>query len=248
MAVCSPWRFPSGCPGRALPGTVASWSPDFPRSELIRPRPSGPPHTRADLGLTPAAVNREPPGQICSQGAVPGHPPGQLRRDGSGAGTRAERRPAQPLPLDSQNARRCRRKALQRGPRARSTGRTAPGDASRSAVPDRLFRPGARSECPITPSGGIVQRSSTSERRPSSARICASGKGDVPSLSNSIPIEAEFTSVARPQRPAPACQARLASSTREMHFPSRPISQCAETSATGSHKRCNADEASHIAV
>jgi hypothetical protein len=30
-AVCSLWRFPSGCPGRALPGTVASWSPDFPQ-------------------------------------------------------------------------------------------------------------------------------------------------------------------------------------------------------------------------
>jgi hypothetical protein len=31
-ADCSLWRFPSGCPGRALPGTVASWSPDFPRA------------------------------------------------------------------------------------------------------------------------------------------------------------------------------------------------------------------------
>jgi len=29
--VSSLWRFPSGCPGRALPGTAASWSPDFPR-------------------------------------------------------------------------------------------------------------------------------------------------------------------------------------------------------------------------
>ena len=32
-AVCSLWRFPSGCPGRALPGTVALWSPDFPHPE-----------------------------------------------------------------------------------------------------------------------------------------------------------------------------------------------------------------------
>jgi len=31
-AVCFLWRFPSGCPGRALPGTFASWSPDFPRT------------------------------------------------------------------------------------------------------------------------------------------------------------------------------------------------------------------------
>lgn len=30
-AVSSLWRFPWGCPRRALPGTVASWSPDFPR-------------------------------------------------------------------------------------------------------------------------------------------------------------------------------------------------------------------------
>ena len=30
-AVCFLWRFPSGFPARALPGTVASWSPDFPR-------------------------------------------------------------------------------------------------------------------------------------------------------------------------------------------------------------------------
>ena len=29
-AVCSLWRFPWGCPRRALPGTVALWSPDFP--------------------------------------------------------------------------------------------------------------------------------------------------------------------------------------------------------------------------
>jgi len=43
MAVCSLWRCPSGCPGRALPGTVASWSPDFPRrrtSAVIRPSAS----------------------------------------------------------------------------------------------------------------------------------------------------------------------------------------------------------------
>ncbi len=33
QAVCSLWRFPSGCPARALPGTVASGSPDFPRKD-----------------------------------------------------------------------------------------------------------------------------------------------------------------------------------------------------------------------
>src|SRR5690606_9639300 len=43
-AVCSLWRFPWGCPRRALPGTVASWSPDFPRqlpAAVIRPSAQG---------------------------------------------------------------------------------------------------------------------------------------------------------------------------------------------------------------
>ncbi len=29
-AVCFLWHFPSGHPGRGLPGTVPRWSPDFP--------------------------------------------------------------------------------------------------------------------------------------------------------------------------------------------------------------------------
>jgi hypothetical protein len=29
-AVCFLWHFPSGYPGRGLPGTVPRWSPDFP--------------------------------------------------------------------------------------------------------------------------------------------------------------------------------------------------------------------------
>ncbi len=40
QAVCSLWRFPWGCPRRALPGTVTLWSPDFPR---LSPRSSGHP-------------------------------------------------------------------------------------------------------------------------------------------------------------------------------------------------------------
>lgn len=32
-AVCSLWRFPWGYPRRALPGTLPSWSPDFPRGQ-----------------------------------------------------------------------------------------------------------------------------------------------------------------------------------------------------------------------
>jgi len=39
MADSSLWRFPWGCPRRALPGTLPSWSPDFPR-ELAPPRSS----------------------------------------------------------------------------------------------------------------------------------------------------------------------------------------------------------------
>lgn len=35
-AVCSLWRYPSGCPARALPGTDASASPDFPLRRSTR--------------------------------------------------------------------------------------------------------------------------------------------------------------------------------------------------------------------
>jgi len=39
-AVCFLWRSPSGCPARALPGTVALWSPDFPRTLTARGHPA----------------------------------------------------------------------------------------------------------------------------------------------------------------------------------------------------------------
>ena len=39
-AVCFLWRFPAGFPVRALPGTVAMWSPDFPLGPAPQ-RPSG---------------------------------------------------------------------------------------------------------------------------------------------------------------------------------------------------------------
>ena len=41
-AVSFLWRFPSDRSARALPGTVALWSPDFHRT-VARPRPSSPP-------------------------------------------------------------------------------------------------------------------------------------------------------------------------------------------------------------
>src|SRR5690606_34467999 len=56
-AVCSLWRFPSGFPGRALPGTAASWSPDFPRPRCQgRGRPAI--RARHQLGARDACVNR----------------------------------------------------------------------------------------------------------------------------------------------------------------------------------------------
>ena len=39
QAVFFLWHFPWGCPRRPLTGTVFSWSPDFPRSQL-KPQPS----------------------------------------------------------------------------------------------------------------------------------------------------------------------------------------------------------------
>lgn len=47
MAVSSLWRFPWGCPRWALPSTLPSWSPDFPRVRLFRHWPRGHPAIRA---------------------------------------------------------------------------------------------------------------------------------------------------------------------------------------------------------
>jgi len=63
--VCSLWRFPWGCPRRGLPGTLASWSPDFPR-RLAPPRSSS--HPRA-AGLTPVRRGRQR--QSATQGRRP---------------------------------------------------------------------------------------------------------------------------------------------------------------------------------
>ncbi len=54
-AVSSLWRFPWGCPRRALPGTLANESPDFPRP-LPGPRPSSPPRG-GQLGPALRSVN-----------------------------------------------------------------------------------------------------------------------------------------------------------------------------------------------
>lgn len=55
-AVCFLWRCPSDRSARALPGTVASGSPDFPRT-VARPRPSSPPRL---CQLRPSAARFKP--------------------------------------------------------------------------------------------------------------------------------------------------------------------------------------------
>ncbi len=50
QAVCSLWRYPWGCPRRALPGTITSWSPDFPR-QVALPRSSSPPRAVGMAGI-----------------------------------------------------------------------------------------------------------------------------------------------------------------------------------------------------
>ena len=56
-AVSSLWRFPSGYPGRALPGTLASWSPDFPHGGLRPPAVIRPSARGQPIGPACAAVN-----------------------------------------------------------------------------------------------------------------------------------------------------------------------------------------------
>ena len=56
-AVCSLWRCPSGCPARALPGTVVPRSPDFPRrlrAAAIQPSVRASPSLRGRQGQSPA--------------------------------------------------------------------------------------------------------------------------------------------------------------------------------------------------
>ena len=65
-ADCSLWRFPWGCPRRALPGTVSPWSPDFPH--LARPsraeaRPSSRPHRSASPFRPAAQAGRSESGR-----------------------------------------------------------------------------------------------------------------------------------------------------------------------------------------
>ena len=71
VAVCSLWHYPWGHPRRALPGTVVSWSPDFPRAaKAARGRPIL--WRRAALAvIAPAANHQSSRGQSspCGRGS-----------------------------------------------------------------------------------------------------------------------------------------------------------------------------------
>ena len=85
LAVCSLWHCPWGRPRRALPGTVVSWSPDFPRA-ASRPRSPDP--------LVSESLRRRGPSRKCisvtSVGAMRRRP--ALRESGRGARPAARRR------------------------------------------------------------------------------------------------------------------------------------------------------------
>ena len=86
-AVCSLWRCPSGFPARELPGTAASWSPDFPPRgpEDLRRRPSSSPRGgRLRRCATARQRGSDGPGPL--QGQRPSHPAGPGPRGGSGCG------------------------------------------------------------------------------------------------------------------------------------------------------------------
>lgn len=79
LAVCFLWRYPSGCPARVLPGTVALGSPDFPRgrqasSAVVQPSAPCPPiphipprQDRSEKGALPLLAMANSPRDILSQ-------------------------------------------------------------------------------------------------------------------------------------------------------------------------------------
>ena len=114
MADSSLWRFPWGCPRRALPGTLLSWSPDFPR---VSPRSSSHPRESGDrrkrglvqglsswlrLGLVGASS-----GLAADGGFTPPAPVGYLRTEDA-------------------NFRKIRQKLPRRAPRPHRPGRGHP--------------------------------------------------------------------------------------------------------------------------
>jgi hypothetical protein len=90
MAVYFLWHFPSGHPGRALPGTVPRWSPDFPPACRY-------PHAGGRPTLWRLRLNRL---RSVWEGGAPKGSPGIRRRSlrqAVRAETAAETREPQPL-------------------------------------------------------------------------------------------------------------------------------------------------------
>ena len=80
--VCSLWRFPWGCPRRGLPGTLASWSPDFPRTfppAVIQPSARGGAYACAGGASTPKRAARSA-AIAASTGATGPDAPGRNRQ------------------------------------------------------------------------------------------------------------------------------------------------------------------------
>src|SRR5690606_3997268 len=71
-----------------------------------------------------------------------------------------------------------------------------------------FLRAGATSACPRKLVNGIWYLVFSVSNNIRSAFICASGKGSLPLLSNSMPKETEFISVTFPHFDLPACQER----------------------------------------
>ena len=159
-AVCFLWRFPWGCPRRALPGTVALWSPDFP---LPRPWPRqrSPSHPHP-AGFRPRRpVDQDPIHHPIHRQAPPKgrdlrHLRGPWHRAETAPerprATRGSRHPARSRAPGSQPARRCRKKGSQERPSgsARLKARPGPSAASRTGARDRAFAkapyPGGQSQ------------------------------------------------------------------------------------------------------
>mmetsp|Transcript_272 Transcript_272/g.448 ORF Transcript_272/g.448 Transcript_272/m.448 type:complete len:203 (+) Transcript_272:348-956(+) len=144
-AVCFLWRFPSDCSARALPGTFAPGSPDFPRTRTprgTRTQPSSPPRR-------PRATARRCPGQPHSARRDPPlrhNPLRQAARVSTGESAGAPPSAADhPRPVDSQRLRRLHESAPH--PPCHPQLRTKPpalgaqGVANRTADRDRSCAP-----------------------------------------------------------------------------------------------------------
>ena len=194
------------------------------------PRPPGHPRV-ARLCGNPAPVNARPRlGQRRHETGIGRIGPARrFPAAGSAGGTRRARRPARPPARDSRPFRQpCGTVPDRRATASTQTARPPSARRRQSNFgPGSALRPGAMSECAMIRAGGMLQRATIPSSNSSSAAICGSEKGGKPAsgpgLSSSIPIERELTSLTSPHRPAPACQARSVSGTRDQTRPSAAI-------------------------